>query len=155
MRPLLAYCRRAPFSARLLADQSGQSLVEFAISFSILITLVFAFIEVCLAFYTYGMISETARESTRYAALHGSTCTTAASASCTASASTVNTYAAQLGYPNLAGGAMTVSTTFPDGNQAPGSHVTVTVNYVFPITLAFVPRNAISMATASTMTILQ
>lgn len=146
---------RTDSSGRLLADQSGQSLVEFAISFSILMTFVFAFIEVCLAFYTYGVISETARETTRYAVMHGSTCTTPASAPCTASASAISAYAGQLGYPNLAGGTMAVSTTFPDGNQAPGSRVTVTIKYVFPITLAFVPSNAIAMNTASTMTILQ
>ena len=136
-------------------EQRGQSLVEFAISFSILMAFVFMFIEVCLAFYTYGMISESAREGTRYAVMHGASCTTAASVSCTGSASAINTYVTQLGYPNLAGGVMTVSTTFPDGNQAAGSHVKIAISYVFPITLALVPRSAITMNTSSTMTILQ
>ena len=64
-----------------LRDEQGQSLVEFAITFSILIGFVFGFIEVCLMFYTYCMISECAREGTRYAAVHGTTCQTAALAS--------------------------------------------------------------------------
>ena len=137
-----------------LRDESGQSLVEFAITFSILIGFVFAFIEVCLMFYTYCMISECAREGSRYASVHGSTCQTAALVSCTASASDVNTYVAQLGYPNLASGTMTVSTTFPDGSEVPGNHVKVAVKYAFPITLAFVPRNTWTMSTSSTVTIL-
>src|SRR5438067_4572729 len=140
---------------QLVREQQGQSLVEFALTFSILMAFVFMFIEVCLAFYTYGMISESAREGSRYAAFHGAACTTAASVSCTASASATNTYVAQLGYPNLAGGAMTVNTTFPDGNQAAGSHVKIAITYVSPITLALVPRNAVTMSTSSTTTILQ
>ncbi|HKO19085.1 MAG TPA: TadE/TadG family type IV pilus assembly protein [Acidobacteriaceae bacterium] len=137
-----------------LRDEQGQSLVEFAITFSILIGFVFAFIEVCLMFYTYCMISECAREGSRYAAVHGSTCQTAALVSCTASAYGINSYVAQLGYPNLASGTMTVSTTFPDGSEAPGNHVKVAVQYAFPITLAFVPRNTWTMSTSSTVTIL-
>ena len=137
-----------------LRDEEGQSLVEFAITFSILIGFVFAFIEVCLMFYTYCMISECAREGSRYAAVHGTTCQTAALASCTASASDINTYVAQLGYPNLANGTMSVSTTFPDGSEAPGNHITVAVKYAFPITLAFVPSNTWTMSTSSTVTIL-
>jgi hypothetical protein len=129
--------------------------VEFAISFSILMAFVLSFIEVCLMFYTFGMISESAREGTRYASFHGSTCTTATSLSCTATAAALNTYVTQLGFPNLAGGTMTVNTTFPDGSEAPGNHVKIAISYAFPITLALVPRNAVTMSTSSTMTILQ
>jgi Flp pilus assembly protein TadG len=139
----------------VLREERGQSLVEFAITFSILMAFVFMFIEVCLAFYTYGMISESTREGSRYAALHGASCMTAASVSCTANAAAVNTYVAKLGYPNLASGTMTVNTSFPDGNEAAGSRVTVAISYAFPITLALVPRNALTLSTSSTMTILQ
>jgi Flp pilus assembly protein TadG len=138
-----------------LRGNRGQSLVEFAITFSILIGFVFAFIEVCLMFYTFYMISESAREGSRYAAMHGSACQTAALASCTASASAINMYVAQLGYPNLGGGTMTVNTTFPDGSQAPANHVTVAITYTFPIAMAFVPRSTWTLSTSSTMTILQ
>lgn len=150
---------RFHFGRRLLRqlsrDESGQSIVEFAITFTILMAFVLSFIEVCLMFYTFGMISESVREGTRYASFHGSTCTTASSLSCTATAATLNTYVTQLGFPNLAGGTMTVNTTFPDGSQAPGNHVKIAISYAFPITLALVPRNAVTMSTSSTMTILQ
>ena len=140
---------------RLAREQSGQSLVEFAITFSVLMGFVFAFVELCLMFYTYGMISESVREGSRYAAMHGSSCVTAASVSCTATADSINTYVSHLGYPNLAAGRMSVSTTFPDGSQAAGNRVKVAITYVFPITMAFVPSSAWTLSTSSTITILQ
>ena len=135
--------------------ESGQSLVEFAITFSILIGFVFMFIEVCLAFYTYCLICECAREGSRYAVVHGASCMTASQAPCTKSAPDINSYVSNLGYPNLAGGTMTVDTTFPDGDQAAGSDVTVTVSYTLPITLALVPSSVWTLTTSSTMPILQ
>jgi Flp pilus assembly protein TadG len=140
---------------RLSREDAGQSLVETAVSLSILMSFVFVFIEVCLAFYSYGLILELAREGTRYASVHGSTCLTASSVSCTASASTVNSYVTHLGYPNLAGGTMTVDTTFTSGSETPGSQVTVSITYTFPITVALVPHNAITLSTSSTASILQ
>ena len=140
---------------RTLVDESGQSLVEFAITFGILMAVVFALIEFALAFYSYGMISESAREGTRYAIVHGANCQTVSGASCTASAAAVNAYVSALGYPNLGGGSMTVNTTFPDGNQNPGSRAAVSITYSFPITLPFVPSNVWTMGAASQMSILQ
>lgn len=144
-----------PSLRRLACEERGQSLVEFAITFSILMAFVLTFIEVCLMFYTYGMISEMAREGGRYAAVHGASCLTAAGSSCTSSATATNTWVKQTGYPNLAGGTITVNTTFPDGSQTAGNHTTVTVSYAFPITLAFVPQRAFTFRTSSTTTILQ
>lgn len=140
---------------RRLGGERGQSLVEFAITFSILMAFVFMFIEICLAFYTYCMICESAREGSRYAMVHGASCVTASQAPCTKSASDINAYVSGLGYPNLAGGTMTVDTSFPDGDQAAGSDVTITVSYSFPITLALVPSSVWTMSTSSTMSILQ
>lgn len=136
-------------------NEDGQALVEFALTSCIVFGFVFCLIELCLAFYTHCLISETAREGTRYAMVHGATCVTASQASCTATASSVNAYASGLGWPNLGGGALSVATTFPDGNQNPGSRVQVSVNYVFPITLVFVPKNSISMSSTSEMYIVQ
>ncbi|MFZ0744817.1 MAG: TadE family protein [Terracidiphilus sp.] len=127
----------------LAKSEDGQALVEFAISLSVMASFFFTFIEICLVFYTYSMISESAREGTRYAALHGATCVTAAQVSCTASTSSINQYVSSISWPNAGGGTMTPVTSFPDGNENPGSRIEVTVNYAFPITLPFVPPNAI------------
>jgi hypothetical protein len=101
------------------------------------------------------MISECAREGTRYAIVRGATCINASNASCTASSSAINSYASQISFPNLGGGTIAPVTTFPDGNQNPGSRVQVHVAYVFPINLPFVPKNSISMGSTSVMYIVQ
>ena len=135
--------------------EQGQAVIEAAIALPIVSAFVFAMIEICLAFYSFCMISESAREATRYAIVHGATCQTAAKSSCTASISSINTYVTTLGWPNLGNGTITANTSFPDGNQNPGSRVQVKVNYVFPIQLPFVPRNSISMASSSVMYFIQ
>lgn len=136
-------------------DQNGQALVECALTFTVLMSFFLAFMEICLIFYSYCMISESAREGTRYASVHGSTCVTAAQSSCTASASSINTYVSTISWPNLGGGTLTPATTFPDGNEAPGSRVQISVSYLFPITVPFLPVQAVSMASTSESYILQ
>lgn len=138
-----------------LHDQNGQALVETALTFTVLMTFFLAFMEICLIFYSYCMIAESAREGTRYASLHGSTCVTASQATCTASASSVNTYISSISWPNLGGGTLSGATTFPDGNEAPGSRVKITVSYIFPITVPFLPAQSVSMASTSESYILQ
>jgi Flp pilus assembly protein TadG len=138
-----------------LAEENGQSMVEFAVTLPVLFTLIFCFMEMCLAFYTHNMISELAREGTRYAMVRGSSCLTSASSSCQATASQVNTFVSGIGFPNLGGGTMTVAASYPDGNAAIGSRVQVLITYVFPITMPFVPTNSISMSSTSVTTIVQ
>jgi Flp pilus assembly protein TadG len=135
--------------------ESGGSMIEFALSFSALMTFVFCLMEMCVALYSYGLISESARETTRYAIVHGSTCLTSSSTSCTASATTINTYAKNLGLPNIGGGTLNVTTTFPDGTNVPGNRVNVSIQYTMPIKMPFVPRSSLSMTSASQMYILQ
>jgi hypothetical protein len=116
---------------------------------------IFGFIELSLAFYSYDLISELAREGTRYAIVHGSTCVTASGTSCTASAASIGTYVSGIGLPNLGAGTMSVAVSFPDGNEAPSSRVKVTVNYVFPYKVPFMMSGPISMSSNSEMYIIQ
>jgi Flp pilus assembly protein TadG len=138
-----------------LAEDDGQSMVEFAVTLPVLFTLIFCFMEMCLAFYTHNMISELAREGTRYAMVRGSSCLTSSSSSCQATASQVNTFVSGIGFPNLGGGTISPVTTYPDGNAAIGSRVQISITYVFPITMPFVPTNSISMSSTSVATIIQ
>ena len=135
--------------------QEGQAIVEMAITFPLVAAFLFTMIEICLAFYSFCMISERAREGTRYGIVRGATCVTSSSASCTASVSSINSFVAQLAYPNLGNGTITPTTTFPDGNQNPGSRIQIKVSYVFPVNLPFVQKNSISMASTSVMYIVQ
>jgi Flp pilus assembly protein TadG len=145
------------------SGESGQTLVEFAVSLGLLLTSVFTLMELSLLFYTYSTISECAREGSRYAMVRGSTCTTGAGASCTASATAVNTYVSGLKYPNPGGGAMSVNTTYSadgitfttTGNNAPNDFVRVNITYTFPIRMPFVPKKSLSLSAQSQMYILQ
>jgi Flp pilus assembly protein TadG len=142
------------FASRDARSEDGQAIVEAAITLPIIVFFVFTMIEVCLVFYSYCMISECAREGTRYAVVHGSACETASNASCTKTAAQVNTYVQTLGWPNLGMGALTANTTFPSG-QTQGNPVTVTVTYVFPINMPFLKKRNLSMSSSSTMYIIQ
>jgi Flp pilus assembly protein TadG len=140
---------------RIAQEEDGSSLIEFAIVSSGMILFVLVLMQLCIALYSYGMITEVARDTTRWAATRGSTCETYSSTSCTATAATITSYAKGLGYPNIGGGTMSVTPTFPAGNQSPGSTVKVAITYTVPVTLPLVPKHSISLQTSSVMTILQ
>jgi Flp pilus assembly protein TadG len=148
-------CRRTRRARGQRSGEEGSSLVEFAISIPVLLTFFFGLIQVCIATYTRGAISECAREGTRYAIVHGSSCQTAASASCTLTASAINTFVSSSPWPNLGGGAMTENTTYPDGNENPGSRVQVTVTYAFPFRVPWIPASTLTMSSTSVMYIVQ
>ena len=139
----------------LLKEENGGALIDTAVTLPILLSVFFCFIELCLAFYSKDMISERAREGTRYAMYHGSSCPSSSNPTCELTASQINSYVSGLAWPNLGGGTITVSTTYPSGNEAPGSSVEVTVTYIFPIALPFVPSNTLSFSSTSEMKILQ
>ena len=127
-------------TAELAGAENGSSLIEMSLALPVLFTLMFCFMELCLAFYSRNMISECAREGTRYAMFRGASCPSAATPTCEATASQVNTYVSGIGWPNIAGGTMTVNTTYPGGSEAVGNAVKVQVTYVFPFHAPFVPR---------------
>jgi Flp pilus assembly protein TadG len=137
-------------------NEEGSALVEFALTVPILMTFFFGLIQVCLASYTHQVISETAREGTRYAMVHGSSCVTGnGSTSCTATAAAVNSYVAAHGWPNIGGGTLGVNTTYPDGNENPDSRVQVNVTYLFPFKIPFVPPSTLTMSSTSVTYIVQ
>jgi Flp pilus assembly protein TadG len=150
---ILRACRRQ--TADLARDEAGESMISFAISASVLFGFLFGLIYMCLAFYTYSWISEVAREGARYAIVHGTTCETSAGASCEVTASQVNSYVSGLGLPNVGGGTATPSASYPDGGEAPGDRVKVTVTYSFPYHIPFVGSQTLSMSSSSEMYILQ
>jgi Flp pilus assembly protein TadG len=137
------------------SSEEGSTLIEFALTFSVLLALIFCVMEICLVFYSYDMISDCAREGTRYAMVRGASCPNTTSPTCEVNASQVNSFVSAVKTPNLGNGTMTVATTYPDGNESPGSRVQVKVTYVFPIKMPFVPKNSLTMSSTSVMYIVQ
>jgi hypothetical protein len=111
--------------------------------------------QLCVAFYSYNLISQVAREGSRYAMVRGASCPNTTNPTCEVTAAQVNSYVSGLGYPNIGGGTLTIATTYPNGNEAVGSPVKVTVTYVLNITMPFVPKNSLTMTSTSQAYIVQ
>jgi len=147
---------------RLVRGEDGGSLVEFAFVTTAMMTFVLVVMQLCIAFYSYGLICETAREATRWASTRGGSCQTSSLTSCTATPAQVTSYAQGLKYPNIGGGTLGITTTNPDTfnsiancQAASACRVVVAINYTVKITLPLVPKNAIAISTQSEMYYLQ
>ena len=105
---------------RCVRTERGSSSVEFALSLTLLLTLVFGVLIMCLALYTYHFVAEAAREGARYAMVRGSSCTTYSgfSSACPVTSAQVQTYVRDLGFPGISSSKMTVTTTWPTTGSA-------------------------------------
>ena len=151
--------------------EQGATLVEFALSVTILSTLVFCVMAMSTALYIYHFVSEAAREGSRYAMVRGSSCATYGQlpSNCpmspTATPSPVQAYVRGLGYPGINPNNMAVTATFAKYRTAgvcnavtpcnnPGDLVTVTATYTYVLSIPFVPARTLTlMSSSSTMII--
>ncbi len=155
---------------RRLRSESGQSLVETALTLTLLLTLVFGIIEVSIALFSFHFISNAAREGTRYAIVRGATwgtaCASYTSSGCTASTLQIQQYVASLSFPgiNAANITVTPTTSLTTGGaacktfstcNAASDVVQVQVTYSFPFSVPFVPQRTLSMTSTSQMVIAQ
>jgi Flp pilus assembly protein TadG len=154
---------------RRVRSESGGTLIETALSISLLLAFMFGILEVSLALYSYHFISDAAREGTRYAIVRGSTwgtaCTTYASAGCTASQQNIKDYVASLAFPGINPDPTklivtpqwysTFGGTANGAYNTPSNVVQVQVQYLFPFRVPFVPQATWSMSSQSEMEISQ
>jgi len=151
------------FEGKVWRDDAGASLLEFAISASVLLSMIMGIMLISLAIYTHHELAEVARDATRYASVHGNTCSVSGS-SCTATATQVQNYAKSLEYPGIDGSKLTVTATYssyPSGSSCtpntncenPGDLVTVTVTFPYSLGLPFVSSRVLSMTSTSAMVI--
>jgi len=130
----------------LRRSESGQSLIEFALTAVFLILLIVGFLEVVMMVHTYNVIADSAKEGVRYAIVHGSANTGGVGPDCSTVAKCpvllgdpgtgiVKTYA-QYSLHNVTGTNMTVAadyTTVNGGvacNKSP-CMVRITVSYPY------------------------
>jgi Flp pilus assembly protein TadG len=122
--------------ARLRRSEQGSIAIETALSFMLVITLVFGVIEFSMMTYTYGVMAEAARHAVRYASIHGADSSTCSgpSAGCVDPSganvvSDVNTFAAKF-IRTMSGAVVQVS--YPDaGGSTVPSRVTVAITYTY------------------------
>lgn len=160
-------------SSRLRSGEEGNTMIEFALSLAIVVTLLIGCVEACLALYTYQAVNEYARMAARYAEVHGSTCVLAdGTTSCYmgdnnadgTNTALYNYLKAQslLGVSTANLSVKPVYTAVPGGAcqnlpncNGSGDYVTVTVVYQFPYSIPFLPANTLHMASSSAMAISQ
>ncbi len=122
-------------------SNSGQALLETALSLIIAFTLSFAVFEFSMVMYTYCAFNEAVREGVRYAIIHGTS-----SASCSgpstgcgdATAENVKSaviHAAPLGFESLQSSDVVVA--YAGSSSAPASNVTVTLTKTYVPLLGF------------------
>ena len=146
--------------------ERGSALVEFALSVTIMATLLFGTMAMSLALYSYHFIAEAAREGSRYAMVRGSSCTAYSgfTSACPATPAQIQTYVRSLNFPGINPNQMTVIAAFsayPTGGTCtpsslcnnPGNQVTVTVSYQLPVSIPFVPARTLTMTSRSQMVI--
>jgi hypothetical protein len=157
------------------SSERGSAAIEFAISCIVLAILLFGCIGISVAYYTYEVINQYARDASRYAIVHGGNCKAQPSGnSCSiggggdtsAPASiALTTYLRNEIFPGINGANLQVTTFYTEGPgeincsdflcNGPGDQVTVTVKYPYLYNIPFIPSRLINMYGSSTMVISQ
>jgi Flp pilus assembly protein TadG len=155
---------------RELLGVEGGSLIELALSAAIIFALLVGLIQLCIAFYATHATADTARQTTRWAMVRGSTsCTNVPNLSeCDATSAQIQSYAASVGYLNLTTSDVSVSwesanATTPmtwsacagSGCNAPGNEIVVTVTYPFLLGVPFAGNNTLNISSTSSVVISQ
>jgi Flp pilus assembly protein TadG len=160
--------------ARLRDNDSGNSLVEFAFSLSVLLTTIFGILYCSLALYAHHFVANAAREATRYAMVRGSSwngtsCATTSAVDCTANATNVQNFVDAIAPAGIAAGNLSVATSWPGtsptgaecdtynmstgslttGTNNPYCSVKVTVSYKFSFLIPLLPVNAVTLSSTS------
>jgi len=115
-------------------DERGSIMIETALGFMIMMTMVLGIMECSMMAYTFSIMEDAAREGVRYATVHGidSASCNGPSSGCDATAanviSDVKAYAA-----TFTGGltGMTVTVTYPDGASTATSRVKVALSCTY------------------------
>jgi len=172
--------RRNPLraSVRRLREQQGQSLVETALSITVLMILIFGTMEAAWGAYSIHYLANAAHEATRYAIVRGGTWTPACdgtgaagsgytSSKCQASPADIANYVANRDFPGIGIKASDVCVEYFSslptsatqacyGNSSPngtGDIVQVTITYPFTIPLPFLANYTWHLVSTSQMVI--
>jgi Flp pilus assembly protein TadG len=156
----------------VVKGEDGSSLVEFALTFSLLMMLVCGIMDCSRAVYIDHFLANAAREATRYAIVRGSSwkgvsCANTISAGCTATGANVTAFARSIVSKGVDPTKVIVTTTWPGtssvgltcllagSSNSPGCMVVVKVAYSFSFILPFLPKNAFLLTSTSRVTIVQ
>jgi len=149
----------SPAGLRRLVGEDGNGLVEYALVFMFLISMLLGIVDFGRALYSYHFLSNAAREATRWAAVRGNTCTN--DGSCTAPASTadIQTYVTNITPPGVDSSKVTTTPSWPGSGALcsvvnnPGCPVEVQVSYNFTFVVPFIRTTPLTLSSSSEMII--
>ncbi len=119
--------------------ERGQALIEFALTIPVVFMVLFGIIDFGRALYAYDLVTNAARLGTRYAIVHGTSCTPSP---CTATSGDIQTYVQSM-VTGIDASSVTVVATWPaatgcaGGTATPLCPVLVKVTYSFKFLLSF------------------
>ena len=165
LKLLRRYSANSEVAARLARSCDGSSIVEFALSAMIFLSLMFGVMIMSIALYSYHFTAEAARAGVRYAMVRGSSCATYGnfSSNCPVTTSAqIQTYVRTLNFPGITTSNIAVTATWPTTGAActpsaspcnnPGNLVVVKVTYTLPLSIPFVSSRTLTMnSTAQTI----
>jgi Flp pilus assembly protein TadG len=154
-------------------EDEGSTLVEVALTSSILFASIFGIIMISFALYTYDYIADAAHAGARYASVRGAYCV--GFSDCGAGNTQITAFVQSLNYPGITAANMTVNTnwywvvqtggaattisscgTSPAGcNTPPYNSVEVEVVYNFPLNIPFWRSTTLTMSSKSQLPISQ
>ena len=139
--------RRRQISPRRVKTQSGNALLEGALSLTVFLMMFFGIIEFGRAVFAYNSLQFAAAAGARYGSIRRN------SSGHLITASAMTTYVDGL-LVGISPGSVTVTTTWsPDAN--PGSTITVNVAYAFTFLQPYMPTTNLNLSAQSGMTISQ
>lgn len=150
-------------------EENGSSLVELAISASVLLVMIFGIMDVSRALYTWHFVSWAAQSGTRYAIVRGArwsgtSCTSTTTVACAATAANVQSFVQGLAPPGVTSSSVLATTTWPGTTpggtscstaNGDGCLVQVTVTYTFAFLQPFLPSAGITLSSTSEQVIQQ
>lgn len=148
-----------------LLNDSGAAIIEFALSASLLLMLLFGIIQVCLALYVFNYVSDASREAARYAIVRGSSCS--GMPDCGATQTTIQTYVRGFNYPGIDASEVNITVTWLSASStqpttwtvcatqcnAPGNAVRVQTTYNLPLNIPFLKDYTANLSSTSQMVI--
>jgi Flp pilus assembly protein TadG len=144
-------CLRTTLSRRARCGRRGATTTELALVLPIILLLILGMVDFALVMYAYGTVSEAARTGARYAIVHGSAAGTPVGP--TANNATV-AGVVKANVPALDTSQVTVASSWGNGNNDPGSPVTVTVTYNCSLTAGkMIGCNSVTVSGTTTMLI--
>lgn len=152
-------------SAAFVTKEDGASLIEFAVTAIVVLSMIFGIMDFARAMYVYHFMSYAAEEGTRYAIVRGArwsgtSCTTPTTYACQATSANVTTFIQSIAPPGVSASSITVTTTWPGQTvsgsatgcstaQSAGCLVQVKVSMPFNFILPFLPKSAFTFSGTS------